>query len=325
MNLHFSLPANLLLAGEYAILEEGGLGLGLAVDFRLQGRIEPTDHWELQGLWPGGGLTWQPGQEAVELLPKVFVWMEREAAALRGLTPHRILLDSSAFFLPDGRKLGFGSSAAAAAGLVAALLALQHPGLVNTPEAWAAAAQPLAVQAHREAQGGKGSGYDVTVSLFGGLGLFQGGVRPLWTPLPPDFSLPALWTFPGPEAVKTVSSITAYRTWQAKALGDHSDWLDRSRAAVQSWARAFSEQGWTRALVYLRELRQLGLEVGQAIGVPAELPAPPFGPGWFSKALGAGNETGLLAGPDLAAALPPGSSGFQPLLPSYRGLSRESV
>ena len=49
-----SAPANLLLLGEYAVLEEGGLGLALAVERRARITVEPSDGLEVLGRRPGG-------------------------------------------------------------------------------------------------------------------------------------------------------------------------------------------------------------------------------------------------------------------------------
>ncbi|HTH13468.1 MAG TPA: hypothetical protein VMB23_03670, partial [Spirochaetia bacterium] len=59
-SFRLTVPGNLLLAGEYAVLEEGGLGAALAVEPRLTVTVFPTDRWELVGRWTGGGEQWDP-------------------------------------------------------------------------------------------------------------------------------------------------------------------------------------------------------------------------------------------------------------------------
>ena len=84
-----------------------------------------------------------------------------------------------------GGKLGLGSSAAAAAVAVGAtLLAGGHD-----PEAEPAVSFAMADRAHRDAQGGRGSGADVAAAVYGGIIAYRrsehapAGIREL-SPLP---------------------------------------------------------------------------------------------------------------------------------------------
>jgi len=311
-----TVPGNLLLAGEYAVLEEGGLGAALAVEPRLVVTVFPQDEWQLVGRWTGGGESWTPGLEptfagsvflkALELLEargdeRARRWSQRTPAA-------RIEVDSSAFFNAEGRKLGYGSSAALAVGITGALVRLAD----RDP----AFAHPVAVQAHRFAQGGAGSGYDVTVSWFGGLGLFEGGLLPRWVPAHPR-ALPPMALFSGPEAVRTTGSIARYRAWKAANPDAARDFLDASNAAVRSLVAAHQDQmraPWDQA-------RLLGLDLGSRIASDASL-EPPEGldPECFVKALGAGNETGLAVG--FGGPLPE-APGLTPVVHSPEGLRWE--
>ena len=152
----------------------------------------------------------------------------------------------------------------------------------------------VAVAAHRHAQGGAGSGYDVTASWFGGFGQFAGGPEPTWSPADPSH-LPALAVFSGPEAVRTVGSIARYREWQADAPRRAGAFLEASNEAVLSLTAAGSP---TQVLAAWGRCRTLGLELGEAIGSDAALPVPTgLDPQAFVKALGAGNETGVAAFP----------------------------
>ncbi|MEI8094534.1 MAG: hypothetical protein WCG80_09995 [Spirochaetales bacterium] len=296
MSFRFTVPGNLLLAGEYALLEQGGLGAAVAVEPRLTVTVTPQEDWELVGRWPGTVERWTPEAPATfagtlflaatDLLTRR--GDERERRWSRALPCARIELDSSAFFDGQGRKRGFGSSAAIAVGLAVALARLQER---EDP----LSIHQVAVAAHRVAQGGSGSGYDVTASYFGGFGLFTGGETPRWSPLDPEV-LPWMAVFAGPKVVKTTRSIDLYRAWQASDRAAAGEFVERSNAAVLSLSQ-------TRATTSLFEAwsvcRELGLALGDAIGssarleVPAEL--PPESAGVFYKALGAGNETGLAA------------------------------
>lgn len=303
-SFRLTVPGNLLLAGEYAVLEEGGLGAAVAVEPRLTVTVFPQDRWELVGRWTGGGEQWDPEGGAPPTFSGTIFLKALELLEGRGdqrgrrwsrLTPSaRIEVDSRAFFDAQGRKKGYGSSAALAVGLTAALA--QLGGRDDGPSA-----HQVAVAAHRHAQGGAGSGYDVTVSWFGGFGLFVGGTEPRWEPSDPG-RLPPLALFAGPEAVRTVGSIARYRLWQSEESRAAHDFLDASNAAVRSLVTARSRPelmaSWDLA-------KELGIDLGRKIGSDATLAVPPgLAPETFVKALGAGNETGLVASEEFPRPLP---------------------
>ena len=291
-SFRLTVPGNLLLAGEYAVLEEGGLGAAIAVEPRLTVTVFPSDHWVIAGRWVGGAEEWDPESGAAPTFAGAVFLKALERLEDRGdergrrwsrrIPTARIEIDSSRFFNADGRKLGYGSSAALAAGLTAALA--RHGD--RDPDS----AHQIAVAAHRHAQGGAGSGYDVTVSWFGGFGLFTGGAEPRWEPADPS-RLPPLALFSGPEAVRTPGAIARYRAWKTESPALAHDFLDASNSAVAALVRAKTRQtlreAWSQA-------RAFGLEVGNQIGSDASLDVPSgLAEDTFVKALGAGNETGL--------------------------------
>lgn len=296
LSFRFTVPGNLLLAGEYAVLEEGGLGLALAVEPRLVVTVYPSSEWEILGRWPGTQERWRPGESATfagslflaanELLTSR--GDERQRKFSRSIPAARIELDSSAFFDQQGRKRGFGSSAAVAVAITCALAQLQDRDTGSTHLA--------AVAAHRRAQGGAGSGYDVSASFFGGLGLFTGGEFPAWQALNPEI-LPYMASFAGPQSVKTIRSIDLYRNWQTLKPKEAGEFLEHSNQAVQTLARSV---GWNSLRSAWSDCRQLGWNLGDAVGsqarvnIPKSFPAPEE---VFYKSLGAGNETGLACGP----------------------------
>jgi len=315
-----TVPGNLLLAGEYAVLEDGGLGAAVALEPRLTVTVFPEERWELVGRWTGGGEQWDPEGGAPPTFAGMVFLKALELLEGRGdqrgrrwskLTPPaRIEVDSTEFFDGQGRKRGFGSSAALAAGLTAALARLG--GRDDGPSA-----HQVAVAAHRHAQGGAGSGYDVTASWFGGFGLFVGGEHPRWEPADPA-ALPALALFAGPEAVRTVGSIARYRQWKAREPERVHDFLDASNAAVRGLTLAKTPS----ALMVAWDLaKELGLDLGRRIGSDASLAVPGgLDPRTFVKALGAGNETGVAAGTEFPQPLP---AELSPLTVAVEGLRWE--
>ena len=308
-----SIPGSILVLGEYAILEEGGLGLAVAVDQRVRIDILASEELCIDGVWPGGALSWTPRQPSASplitaVVDEVELWLREQSrgTALRGA---RLRVDSSALFGPDGRKSGLGSSAAVTVGLVCALL--EASGFRPDPADPAVLA--LAVEAHRRAQGGRGSGYDVSCSWHGGMGIFRGGARPGWEPC-------RLWedrvicTFPGPSPVSTSQAIRRYTRWKESSPEAARRFLAESNRGVSGFVHA---QTGVEAAAHLRACRELGRSLGAAIGVTAEIETPPGLDAAWCKALGAGNELGACLLP--AGELPRGTE-IQPLAVSREGI-----
>lgn len=165
--------------------------------------------------------------------------------------------DTSALSIAAGdRKLGLGSSGAAAAGLARAL------GAWSPDETAELAA--LAVEAHRAFQGGRGSGADVVASVYGGLTIQQSGAAP--EPVAPPAGLEFVAIDTGVSASTTAlvqavrdrhttdpaggdavfAALQAIATAGATALrgGDVSGWLDAAGAyceaerALAAWSGA---------------------------------------------------------------------------------------
>jgi phosphomevalonate kinase len=300
--LTLSAPGNLLLMGEYAVLEEGGLGLALAVEPRVRLQAWPALRLQVESSWPGSTAS-SPFVEAA---------VQAAAQHLGRPCTGALHVDSSAFFSPGGRKTGLGSSAAVTVSLVCALLSLGgRPDTARSAEA-----ARLAVRAHRLAQQGRGSGYDVLASFHGGFGMFRGGDTPAWEPC----RLPAgvkLLLVPGPAPVSTAEAVRLYRQWKSTNPSEARDFLRDSNDNIQTFLRSPTVDHLCRALAVARGL---GTELGRLLGVPAELAVPGgLDPRWC-KALGAGNELGLCLLPP-GAGRPAGAADFWFVRPAETGVS----
>jgi phosphomevalonate kinase len=283
--MRLSVPGNLLLLGEYAVLEKGGLGLAVAVERRLIVEAGPAPALTVTGSWSGGAdLSWSAADPAASpLITEAVSACEAYLASIgRALPVARVRVDSSSFYV-EGRKSGFGSSAAVAVGLVWTLLALSGDG--PDPRA----VSETALRAHRRAQGGRGSGYDVLASSYGGVGLFTGGERPAWEPLRLSWLAP-LFLYRGPRSVSTPRAIDRYRQWRDRYPREADAFLRESNRHVLAFARSRSR---AEAASWLARSRELGMQLGERIGVDASLAAPEALPPGELKALGAGNELGL--------------------------------
>ncbi len=301
--MRLSVPGNLLLLGEYAVLEEGGLGIAMAVERRVHLVSRASPGLQVEGSWPGGQLAWTPGQAAASTLVTAIVstveqWLGGNAGSRRELQAH-VTIDSGDFFLPGGRKDGLGSSAAVTVALNCALL----DAAGRRDAAQDGTACRLAVKAHRRAQGGAGSGYDVLCSYHGGLGLFQGGAEPWWEACTLSWR-PSVLLFSGPAAVSTREAVLRYAEWKARSPVKAREFLADSNRAVFSFVNAVSAD---EARQRLSEYALLALALSRSIGVPAEIAAPAGLDARCCKAVGAGNELGMCLLPNSAS---PGPQGF---------------
>jgi phosphomevalonate kinase len=286
--MRLSVPGNLLLLGEYAVLEEGGLGLAMAIERRASIIVEPARDLSIIGAWPGAEVSWTP--EHATASPLFSAAVETVQAWLAAQTPSgripgaSIRIDTSKLFHTGGRKSGLSSSAAVAVGLVCALLHAAGREDVLHGDILAL----LAVRAHRKAQGGAGSGYDVMCSAKGGIGLFHGGATPSWEPRSLGWD-PEVALFAGPAPVATSGAVGFYRAWKARDPGAAAAFLEESNIRVLEFIRA---QSLAAAIPRLDACRKLGMRVGEAIGVPARIETPAGLDPRMCKAVGAGCELG---------------------------------
>ncbi|MBU0935754.1 MAG: hypothetical protein KKI09_03220 [Spirochaetes bacterium] len=313
MKTQISVAGNLLLAGEYLVLEEGGPGLALALEPRITLEAQAAAEWSLEARMGPQRQLWTPGERGLPLADAIFDTAAEYLAAAGRSFPHpaKIIIDTSPFFDQDGRKSGYGSSAAAAVALSLYLLRSARPNqsgeeaVAVAPAAAASAvtegsastslsaAMPaelaVALHGHRRMQGGRGSGYDIFTSYYGGFGLFSGGVEPAWQKLAAQ-QLPDLFLYQGLSPVSSaaaVAAFTAARYGSEQSLVEAC--LQSSRAAVLDYAC-----GRSALAECLYAARAAGLKLGRLIAVDARM-SPDFDqPELFSKALGAGNELGCL-------------------------------
>ena len=288
--IRVSVPANLLLFGEYAVLEEGGLGLALAPDLRTTAAFEslgPDHGCTVSGRLPSGTAEW-PGSDG--MLGRVADCLLGAFGPFRG----HIELDTRALYDAGGRKLGLGSSAALTVALAAlwpVAAGLEPLGDEQLPR--------VAIETHRFAQDGRGSGYDIATSALGGCVLFTGGKRPRAERVELPW-IPPVGVFSGPGPVSTAAAVAAYTRWRGRSSVRADRYVDRSNDLVRRFVSAGS---WGDARSIVDEYRELGVWLGEAIGVPAAMQPP--GAAETHKAVGAGNELGVIfpAQPGTAIAI----------------------
>ena len=161
-----SAPGKIVLSGEYAVLF-GAPAICMAVTHRAVADVSDSPDSECHLTTPGFS-----GEDAFNVVDAVY-----------GSEPpaSNISLDTRAF-LTDGRKIGIGSSAALTVALVAARR--------NSVDVYASS-----LDAHRELQGGAGSGVDVAAAVHGGLIEYEMSTRNVRTfSWPEGLLMRVLWT-----------------------------------------------------------------------------------------------------------------------------------
>lgn len=307
MTLACSVPGNLLLAGEYAVLEPGGIGITVAVERRVRIHAREAPELEIVGTWGGAPVFWREGLGGGSPL---FAAIVSAACGDRPRPRAHVEVDSSAFFASPDRKIGYGSSAAVAVGVAATLLHILGEEPPTADRVFSAA-----LAAHRAFQGGRGSGYDVATSLHGGTGLFTGGEPPSWESAAVDRLHGAL-VFRGEQSVPTSGATARYREWTRREPAAARRYFQDSTSGVSDLLTAATPEEARDAFLRVRDI---GVRLGDAIGVSAAIDPPAalrrLGGVW--KALGAGNEIGIFL-PDRPAE--PGAAA-EPLRVAAKGLT----
>ncbi len=297
--MRVSVPANIIVIGEYAVVEEGGLGITMAVDRRVYAAAEPAGSCIIEGKLGGRFLNWKEGEPGNPLLDAAYDTARRLCLKFgfdQSILRKKISIDSRRLFSPEGRKRGFGSSAAAVLSVLALLLG--DSGL--SADELRELLMQEAVKTHRRAQGGRGSGYDICTSLQGGIGLFTGGALPRRRILRHAalqklrFSLAS-----GKTEISSSTAVLRYEEWKKKHYEKALRFVSKSGMLV----RRLAETGDPAVCIdILKEAADLGESLGRQIGVDAAPPVrEPISGTCAVKCVGAGNETILrscLRGPE---------------------------
>ncbi|TAL92661.1 MAG: hypothetical protein EPN69_08185 [Rhodanobacter sp.] len=240
-------PGKLVITGEYAVLE-GAPALVLAVDRAARVTLEGASDCGYQitaralgiraargQLDTVGRMSW-PALDAAAAEQLGLVSAVLEALAANGApAPFHATLDTQAFYAAADRqaKLGLGSSAALTVALAGAVCALDRrdpPGIDTL------------IAAHRQAQGGRGSGLDIAASLVGGLlayRLHDGHPRITPATWPVGLAWCCVWSG---KSASTGAFLAGLAAWRARAPARHAtvmrDLGDCATAAVVAGSAA---------------------------------------------------------------------------------------
>lgn len=255
--MNVSAPGKLFLAGEYAVLS-GGTAVVAAIDRRVVAHFVP-------GAKPSTPLV-------AETLRAV---RDTHHAGVRPFADGAPEIDSSALS-EGGLKLGLGSSAAVAAAAVGVLL--EEAGIDLAEEL--PFALRLADLAHRAAQGGRGSGGDVAVAVFGGViaysrrtsGSQVNVIQPL-APTPPG----ELVVFRAGAPSATVEHLRAVERLAERDPVGHAARLREIGEAAQQFLRAYQDRQPAALIEAVRQsygaLEALGRDADRPIVTPPLLAA----------------------------------------------------
>lgn len=287
-------PGNLLIGGEYVILEEGGVGLAAACGPQARGACWPgASDWSVIHAATGeGNISLNTATDVSEppFIIRAFRSIQEELVRMGCPVPVLEIEINTKDFYVHGRKLGFGSSAAA----TVILTGLMYAASLSAESISRDEICRTAVRAHRKAQGKRGSGYDVLTSCYGGAGLFVGGEHPKWQALKTDHPLYRLqsYSFPGPREVDSREAVKRYRQWKSVHGKSTHMVFQRSQDELFKLHRCTTEEEF---IMGINELRLVSTELGDSIGVKSWISPPtPFYERAAWKGSGAGNELGLL-------------------------------
>lgn len=159
-----SAPGKVIVAGEYAVLD-GAPAICMAVNRRARVSISLND--EPEHVVSAPGFLEKPQRfasmtDCADTLPLLWAVWNKSEPAIDGCL--NIDIDSREFVAANGRKIGIGSSAAVAVALSAAIEQIAAGGRDI---------RDVAIAAHRDFQGGSGSGADIACSHAGGVIVYR--------------------------------------------------------------------------------------------------------------------------------------------------------
>ena len=289
-----SAPGKLVLTGEYAVLD-GAPAIVSSVAPRASVRISTGDSFSVTalGFFDGdlafsvrdGKLDWGADTSPLPLFD--CVW---EALRPAVTEPVSIVLDTSAFAV-DGEKLGLGSSAALAVALTGALCEWSGSGC-NVDE--------LAFRAHRDFQGGTGSGLDIATSVVGGMIVFTLRDRTVESiPWPEGLEAAVLWSGVASSTASRLAKLYKSEPHQSReALADAAfvaayAWQDGKLDRVLGETARFGVSLHSFSDAYDLDIYGAGHAVLAALAEHEGLVYKPCGAG--------GGDTGIALGEDTAS------------------------
>ncbi len=239
-------PGKIFIMGEYAVLE-GAPAVVAAVGRFAIGQFVP-------GYEPDSNFV-------AEAVRATLLGIGDRSAALPAGS---VMVDSTAFSA-DGRKLGIGSSAAVTAASVAAVLELAGLPVASNRDLCFS----LAETAHRQAQGGLGSGADVAAAVHGGL--LQYRRPPGGYPITERLKRPAglhVVVFAEDQSASTPDLVRGVRAFAERAPTAYASAMRPLREQAELFVEAFAAGNVPELLATARAFSTAMGELGAQSGVP---------------------------------------------------------
>ncbi|MDA3808874.1 MAG: hypothetical protein PF518_00960 [Spirochaetaceae bacterium] len=289
------IPGNILLLGEYAILETGSIALTAAIFPLALTSINSSSI--LTG--ERGDSKWEYDLERSSennpegnLFASCWIMLKEYASEKNLLLTKKGVHINTSSFLSDKGKIGFGSSAASAVSCIKGVL----EGQIWGDSVSISDFQKIAFKAHNAFQGKIGSGYDVYTSCSSRLNLFTKGFIPSIEKVH-LFFLPDVYVYDSPHSVSTISAVKKYNFWKNLNPDLALDFIKKSNLLTKQFCALNS---WKEGQIIFNEAKELGLYLGEQIGVSAEVRVPEqlnelSDTVW--KASGAGNELPIILSP----------------------------
>ena len=255
-------PGKAVLSGEYVVLQDAP-AIASAVDRRVRVSVsESSGEYHsitvpgyLEGTWTfhlckKGEFEWReqlPGPSAFSLVEEI--WKSFDTAPWPSLS---LVVDTEEFAdAATGLKLGFGSSAAVAVALTAALQSYRSV---------ASDTEELAMAAHDRFQGGHGSGVDVATSCHGGVIVYRrAGAESLKLDWPKGLHYRYLWSGQAANTAEKLAKLTDHRQQDAKS--DSTKRLSDAAENVSAvWSLGDSRQILESFPAYIDALGQFSID-----------------------------------------------------------------
>ncbi|MCF7802901.1 MAG: hypothetical protein K9N46_07465 [Candidatus Marinimicrobia bacterium] len=273
-------PGKMILLGEYAVLD-GAPALVTAVDKYAKVSIQEAEngHWSVSAptlhisrvgfSTDAGRISFEAGIDSEHRIQLQFFKkaVETSFADLEGtLPPANIRLDTDDFYANDGRKYGFGGSAALTVALVSALAV--YSGAKPLPSENSLFSR--AYRSHSEAQGKFGSGIDIATSIYGGIIEYTRAepankTAPISMDLPENFYILPVWTGKSASTSRILKRLENYRVERAK---DYRRIFKNLNAISRDGCRAFHHQDIQRFFTDVDKFYHSMERLGELIDIP---------------------------------------------------------
>ena len=175
--IHVSAPGKLMIAGEWAVLEPGNPAIVAAVNKRVHCKILESKRIEIElkdfsirssSVFKNNNLEFTTKLTEEEKKKSIFTKTAIETT-LRYLGKHKSfkIITWGENTTIKGKKIGFGSSAAATVAIIASLFAFNNHDIKSRKGK--DLIYKLAAISHYNAQGKTGSSFDIAASTYGGI------------------------------------------------------------------------------------------------------------------------------------------------------------